>query len=157
LYTLETNFYRALHSNVEVFGIEIYSQLSILKDRFFRGQSYRGLSTENKDIKEYQWAALNQGTVIEIKTLTSTSVEPEVAYKFSRHQKTDNKEHDRVICEFHFARHCSTAIDLRRNDAKKTTMLIRLSKRSRSTRSGRLRNVYVLLNMILKSCKEAEA
>jgi hypothetical protein len=61
--------------------------------------------------------------VIEIKTLTSTSVEPEVAYKFSRHQKTDNKEHHRVICEFHFARHCSTAIDLRLNDAKKLLCL----------------------------------
>jgi len=87
LYTLETNFYRALHSNIEVFVVEIYSQLSILKDRFFRDQSYRGLSIENKDIKEYQWTTRNQGTAIEIKTLTSTSVEPEVAYKFSRHRK----------------------------------------------------------------------
>ncbi|CAF3841070.1 unnamed protein product, partial [Rotaria magnacalcarata] len=35
LYTLETEFYYALHSNVEIFTVEIYSQLQNLKDRFF--------------------------------------------------------------------------------------------------------------------------
>jgi hypothetical protein len=47
LYTLETNFYRALHTNVQPFVIEIYSQLSTLKKRFFSGHSYRGLSMMN--------------------------------------------------------------------------------------------------------------
>jgi hypothetical protein len=177
LYTLETNFYRALHSNVEVFAIEIYSQLSTLKDRFFCGQSYRGLSMENKDINEYKWAARNQGTVIEIKTLASTSVEPEVAYKFSRRQKTNNKDHHRVICEFHFDRHCSTAIDLRRIDTKNLLCLSAYQNEAevlvlpgtlfevhdvrQAADTGRytiiLRNVYVPLSVILKACKEAEA
>jgi hypothetical protein len=177
LYTLETNFYCALHSNVEIFAVEIYSQLPTLKDRFFKGQSYRGLSMGSKDIDEYRWAARNQGTFIEIKTLTSTSVDPEVAYDFARGQKTDNKDRHRVVCQFQFDRQCSTAIDLRRNDAKKLLCLSAYQNEAevlvlpgtlfevrdigQAADTGRytiiLSNVYVPLSVILEACKEAEA
>jgi len=176
LYTLETNFYRALHSNVQVFAVEIYSQLPTLKDRFFKGQSYRGLSMTNKDIDEYKWAAQNQGTLIEIKTLTSTSVDPEVAYEFARGQKTNNTSRHRVICEFQFNHHCSTAIDLRRNDAKQLLCLSAYENEAevlvlpgtlfevqavrQATDTDRytivVRNVHVPLNVILEAFKEAE-
>ncbi|CAF3097524.1 unnamed protein product [Rotaria socialis] len=97
LYTLETKFYGALRSNVEVFAVEMYSKLQTFKDRSFKGQSYSGLTMATKDIDEYKWAIHNPGTLIEIKTLTSTSVDPKKAYHFARSNP------------------CSTAIDLRRD------------------------------------------
>ncbi|CAF4867498.1 unnamed protein product, partial [Rotaria magnacalcarata] len=81
------NFYGALRSNVEVFAVEMYSKLQTFKDRFFKGQSYRGLTMATKDIDEYKWAIDNPGTLIEIKTLTSTSVDPKKAYHFARSKK----------------------------------------------------------------------
>jgi hypothetical protein len=130
----------------------------------------------NKDIDEYKWAARNQGTLIEIKTLTSTSVDPEVAHEFSRGQTTDNKDRHRVICEFQFDRQCSTAIDLRRNDDKQLLCLSAYQNEAevlvlpgtlfevrdvcQATDTGRytivIQNIHVPLNVILEAIKEAE-
>ncbi|CAF4102974.1 unnamed protein product [Rotaria sp. Silwood2] len=52
---------------------------SLFLHRCITGESYRGLSMITKDIDEYKLAVDNQGTLIEIKPLTSTSVNPEVA------------------------------------------------------------------------------
>ncbi|CAF1085632.1 unnamed protein product [Adineta ricciae] len=177
LYTLETDFYGALHSNVEIFTIEIYSQLQTLNQRFFQGQSYRGLSMANKDISEYEWAAKNPGTLIEIKTLTSTSVDPQIAYEFARNKKTNNSDRHRVICQFQFGQQCCTAVDLRRNDAKKLLCLSAYENESevlvlpgtlfevhdvrRDSETGRytisLQNIHVPLRTILDALKYAEA
>jgi hypothetical protein len=177
LYTLETDFYQALHSNVEIFAVEIYSQLQNLKDRFFQGQSYRGLSMATKDIDEYKWGTHNQGTLIEIKTLTSTSVNPEVAYEFARGKKTNNTNTHRVICEFHFDHPCSTAIDLRRhadknllclsayeNEAEVLVLpgtLFKVHDVHQEKDTGRytivLKNIHVPLNIILEAFKEVQA
>ncbi|CAF4855514.1 unnamed protein product [Rotaria sp. Silwood1] len=176
LYTLETNFYRALHSNVEIFTVEIYSQLETLKNRFFQGQSYRGLSMTTKDIDEYKWAIHNQGTLIEIKTLTSTSVNSKVAYKFARGQKTNNTDCHRVFCEFHFDHRCSTAIDLRHNSDKNLLCLsayeneaevlvlpgtlfeVRDVRQKKDTNRYTiiLHNIYVPLHIILDAFKEVQ-
>ncbi|CAM4823803.1 unnamed protein product [Rotaria magnacalcarata] len=154
LYTLETEFYYALHSNVEIFTVEIYSQLQNLKDRFFQGQTYRGLSMTTKDIDDYKW----------------------VAYEFARGKKTNNTNCHRVICEFHFDRSCSTAIDLRRHADKNLLCLsayedeaevlvlpgtlFKVHDVSQEKDTGRytivLQNIHVPLNIILEAFKELQ-
>ncbi|CAF2034005.1 unnamed protein product [Rotaria socialis] len=176
LYTLETGFYHALHSNVEIFTVEIYSQLQNLKDRFFQGKTYRGLSMTTKDIDDYKWGVHNQGTLIEIKTLTSTSIDSKVAYEFARGKKTNNTNCHRVICELHFDRSCSTAIDLRRHADKNLLCLsayedeaevlvlpgtlFKVQDVSQEKDTGRytivLQNMHVPLNIILEAFKELQ-
>ncbi|CAF2838300.1 unnamed protein product [Rotaria sp. Silwood2] len=165
-----------LHSNVEIFAVEIYSQLETLKDRFFQVQSYRSLSMTNKNIDEYKWALHNRGTLIEIKTLSSTSVNPKVAYKFASGQKTNNTYRHRVICEFHFDHRCSTAIDLRRNPDKYLLCLSAYENEAKilvlpgtlfevrdvhqAKDTGRytiiLQNIHVPLNIIMEAFKEVQ-
>ncbi|CAF0734708.1 unnamed protein product [Adineta steineri] len=177
LYTLETDFYRALHSNAEIFAVEIYSQLQNLKGRFFQGKSYRGLSMATEDIDEYKWGIHNQETLIEIKTLTSTSVDPKVAYEFARGQKANNTNSHRVICEFHFDRQCSTAIDLRHHADKNLLCLSAYAdeaevlvlpgtlfkvhdvhqEKETSRYTIVLKNIHVPLDIILEAFKEVQA
>ncbi|CAF0958292.1 unnamed protein product [Rotaria magnacalcarata] len=176
LYTLETNFYGALRSNVEVFAVEMYSKLQTFKDRFFKGQSYRGLTMAMKDIDEYKWAIDNPGTLIEIKTLTSTSVDPKKAYHFARSKKTGNLKPHRVLCECHFDHPCSTAIDLRcdtnrnlpcwsayEDEAEILVLpgtLFEVCDVQREADTDRytiiLRNIHVPLEIILQAFKEVE-
>lgn len=176
LYTLETNFYGALRSDVEIFTVEIYSQLKTLKDRFFQGQSYRGLSMATKDIEEYKWAVQNQDTLIEMKTLSSTSVDPNVAYGFSCGFKTNDCNLHRVVCELQFDNYCSTAIDLRRHADKQLSCLsayeneaevlvlpgtlfkVHEVRQEKDTRlyTITLRNVYVPLTVIEQALQELQ-
>jgi len=51
---LETPFYNALQQNVDSFAIELYSYLSPLQERAFKGgQTHRGLTMSNESIKAY--------------------------------------------------------------------------------------------------------
>ncbi|UJR17152.1 hypothetical protein I4U23_004048 [Adineta vaga] len=117
LYTLETDLYRALQSNVDSFAIEVYLHLSSLKQRAFKGgPTYRGMTMEKNVLQNYQWAAKNKGRLIEIKTMTSTSAVKSVAIDRAREALEYDAEHgfhkDVFLMKFSFPDTCYTAIDL---------------------------------------------
>ena len=113
LYTLETPLYNALQRNVDSFAIELYSCFSSLQERAFKGgKTHRGLTMSNDSINAYRWAAKNSGRMIEIKTMTSTSLLEQVAIKFVLKESVDGKNTHRVLCILEFPRVCYTAIDL---------------------------------------------
>jgi hypothetical protein len=114
LYTLETPLYDALQHNVDSFAIELYSHLSSLEERAFKGgKTYRGLTMTNNSISAYRWAANNPGRMIEIKTMTSTSLLKEIAIDFARKKTSvDGINTHRVLCILEFPNVCYTAIDL---------------------------------------------
>jgi len=113
LYTLETPFYNALQQNVDSFAIELYSYLSSLEGRAFKGgQTHRGLTMSDESIKAYRWAAKDKGRMIEIKTMTSTTIEESVAIKFAEDNKKQGDNKHCVLCILEFPDVCYTAIDL---------------------------------------------
>jgi hypothetical protein len=115
LYTLETPLYKELQSNVDSFAIELYSYLSSLQERAFKGgQTHRGLTMSDDSIKAYRWAAKDKGRMIEIKTMTSTTIDESVAIKFAEEKKEEEKDDNKycVLCILEFPDVCYTAIDL---------------------------------------------
>ena len=111
LYTLETSLYDGLQKDVDSFAIELYSHLSSLEQCAFKGgETYRGLSMTDDDVKSYQWAATNKDRLIEIKTMTSTSLLKDVAVDFAK-EKTDANKYC-VLFILDFPDICYTAIDL---------------------------------------------
>jgi hypothetical protein len=113
LYTLETPLYKALQRNVDSFAIELYSHLSLLEERAFKGgKTYRGLTMTDESVNCYRWAAKNKGRMIEIKTMTSTSLEEKVAIKFVKDNLVSGSEEHGVVCILEFPDVCYTAIDL---------------------------------------------
>jgi hypothetical protein len=85
-----------------------------LEERAFKGgETYRGLTMNNGSINAYRWAAKNKGRMIEIKTMTSTSLLKEVAIDFARKKTSvDGINTHRVLCLLEFPNVCYTAIDL---------------------------------------------
>jgi hypothetical protein len=99
--------------NVDLFAIELYSYLSSLQRRAFKGsQTHRGLTMDDNSIKAYRWAAKDKGPMIEIKTMTSTSTEESVAIKFTEDNKKEGDNKHCVLCILEFPDVCYTAIDL---------------------------------------------
>ncbi len=113
LYTLETPLYDALQGNVDSFAIELYSHLSLLQERAFKGgKTYRGLSMTDDSVNCYRWAAKNKGRMIEIKTMTSTSLEEETAIFFAKKNAVAGSGKHCVLFMLEFPDVCYTAIDL---------------------------------------------
>ncbi|CAF1318123.1 unnamed protein product, partial [Didymodactylos carnosus] len=111
LYTLQTPFCGALQRNVESFATEIYRHLSKLDNRAYKGRTHRGLIMSYTDLHDYYWAVQNKSSrLIEIKTMSSTSIDRNVAECFT----TNRAEHDScgVMCIFDFPTKCITAINL---------------------------------------------
>ena len=80
---------------------------------FKGGQTYRGLTMTSESINDYRWAANDKGRIIEIKTMTSTSLLKNVAINFARKKRSvDGIRANRVLCSFTFPKICYTAIDL---------------------------------------------
>ncbi len=113
LFTLETPFYDALQRNVDSYAIELYTYLTSLQGRAFKGGvTYRGLTMADDSIKAYQWAAKDKGRMIEIKTMTPTSIQRRVAIKFAKQNAAKDKKKHCVLCVLEFPDICYTAIDL---------------------------------------------
>jgi hypothetical protein len=118
LYTLQTPLYGALQKNVDSFAIELYSQLSSLQQRAFKGgTTYRGLAMTDDSIKAYRWAAKDKGRMIEIKTMTSTSLKKRVAIKFAKDNLGDDGNKHCVLYVLEFPDYCYTAIDLNKDES----------------------------------------
>ena len=116
LYTLETNFYRALRQDSIPLALPLYKTLQVLKDRYFEGTSYRGAKMDENDIAPYTWAVNNHGSLVETRSFSSTSVLRSVAEQFSTriHKKEQNDERMSVLFIFHFPIKCDQAINLGR-------------------------------------------
>lgn len=67
----------------------------------------------NESIDAYRWAANDKGRIIEIKTMTSTSLLKKVAVEFAlKKTSVDGIRTHRVLCCLTFPKICYTAIDL---------------------------------------------
>jgi hypothetical protein len=110
-YTLDSPFYRALQNREDSFVILIYKNISVLKDRAFQGKSYRGLSMTEKDIEAYRWAQRRKNSIIEIRTMSSTSIDLTIANAFCPRDLPSPQSRS-VICIYHFPIECQTALKL---------------------------------------------
>ena len=110
-YTLDSPFYCALQNREDSFTILIYKNISVLKDRAYQGTSYRGLSMTEKDIEAYRWAERRKNSIIEIRTISSTSIDPEIANVFCQRDLLSSQSRS-VICIYHFPIECQTALKL---------------------------------------------
>jgi hypothetical protein len=100
-----------LQQNVDSFAIELYSRLSALEERAFKGgTTYRGARMTDDDIKAYRWAENDKGRMIEIKKMTSTSLKEDMAIHFATKYPAGDKHY--VLCVLEFPDVCYTAIDL---------------------------------------------
>lgn len=109
VYTLNSQFYGDLQNRVDSFAILIYKNLSVLKDRAFKGICYRGISMTEKDVKDYQWAQTSKNRIIEIRAMSSTSIDDEVAKLFFQR---DPQKPISAIFVYHFPVECPTALKL---------------------------------------------
>ncbi|CAF1468100.1 unnamed protein product [Rotaria sordida] len=115
VYTLETAFYGALQTKGDLFAIELYSRLSSLQDRAFKGgKTYRGLGTTDDSLQVYRWAAKDKSRMIEIRTMTSTSLLDSVAIRFAKDSIANDKTKKKlpILYIIEFPEVCYTAIDL---------------------------------------------
>ncbi|CAF1425416.1 unnamed protein product [Didymodactylos carnosus] len=114
LYTLETPFYKKLREKqvLPLFSC-IALNLPYLKRRYFRGESYRGVTMTNDDLRSYRWALKNNDRLIQIKTFASTSTDREIAESFAQSLETSSIENKiSVLMTFRFPQVCDTAINL---------------------------------------------
>jgi hypothetical protein len=114
LYTLETKFYRGLKRDPIPLALPLYRTLEGLKDRYFEGLTYRGAKLDDQEINTYQWAVENQGSLLQTRHFTSTSLQRSVAEEFLIPDKTksDSPRRHLALLEFHFPNKCEQAINL---------------------------------------------
>ncbi|CAF1061007.1 unnamed protein product [Rotaria magnacalcarata] len=116
LYTLETKFYRFLRQNPMPLALPLYVELQNLKDRFYQGQSYRGARMADDEIATYESAARNQGSLLQSKIFSSTSLQRSTAEDFAdaANKASGNIRKNRVLFIFDFPQPCDQAINLSR-------------------------------------------
>ncbi|CAF0987799.1 unnamed protein product [Adineta steineri] len=110
LYTLETDIYSALQTQPDSFTILVYLYLTELKERAYRGHTYRGAKMNQPDIAAYRWALSNQNYILETRSIQSMSKDESVAQEFAELQPGDKRYS--VIFVYDFPERCKTAIDL---------------------------------------------
>ncbi|CAF1406793.1 unnamed protein product [Adineta ricciae] len=113
LYSLETPFYKSLNrDNSDALFMPLLWRLQSLESRTFQGQSFRGLTMTDEDLRAYQWALHNKNSLIRTCSFCSTSLEERVARQFIGPSIATDKK--RVLMVFHFPELCDTAIALYR-------------------------------------------
>lgn len=111
LYTLETPFYRSLdRMNSGALLFLILWRRKSLKNRTYRGRSFRGLTMTNNGLEAYRWALQRKGSLIRTSTFCSTSIEEHEARKFISVQPGTDKKKVLIIMDFPEA--CDTTIAL---------------------------------------------
>ena len=116
LYTLETNFYRALKDDPMPLAVPLYIALETLKDRYYQGQCYRGANMSDEDISTYRMAVDNRGSLLQTKHFSSSSMKRSVAERFlTGDLKTNSSTRPNlVLFIFNFPEKCDQAINLNR-------------------------------------------
>jgi hypothetical protein len=112
LYTLETKFYRELKQDPIPLALPLYRTLDKVKDRYFQGITYRGAHMDNQEINTYQWAVHDQGTLLQTRHFTSTSLQRSVAEEFLFPGKKKSTQRNTVLFTFTFPNKCEQAINL---------------------------------------------
>lgn len=116
LYTLETRFYGALKNNPIPLALPLYMTLQTLKDRHFQGESFRGAKMTVDEIRTYELASQNRGSLLQTKYFSSTSLTRSIAEQFADaalHKPHADQQY-RTLFIFHFADKCDQAINLSR-------------------------------------------
>ncbi|CAF3196831.1 unnamed protein product [Rotaria sp. Silwood2] len=114
LYTLDKLFSQNLGNNLhytECFYAPIHFSLLTVKNRSYRGRSYRGLTMTRKDLDEYKYAFNHKESYVKTNTFCSTSVDRLVAEVFADSGNVED-EKVKVLMIFDFEQPCSTAITL---------------------------------------------
>lgn len=111
LYTLETPLIEKLHDNVGPLFSPLFLSLDQFQNRYFQGESYRGLRMSEDDLRVYRWALKSRG-IVATTTFCSTSLNMAVAKGFTEGHslETDNKH--RVLMIFRFNKKQESAINL---------------------------------------------
>ncbi|CAF1196573.1 unnamed protein product [Rotaria sp. Silwood1] len=96
--------------------LPLYIKLQTLKDRYFKGLSYRGAKMTDDEIATYEWAVQNRGSLLQTKHFSSTSQDRSVAEGFANAviETPDNIQKNRVVFIFNFPIECDQAINLSR-------------------------------------------
>ena len=114
LYTLETDFYRTLKKNCLPLALPLFVHLPELKERHFKGRSFRGMLMTHDQFIVYRIAAERPGTILQTRSFSSTSIDRNVAEQFAslKSEKKENKFP--VLFVFDFPETCDQAINLSR-------------------------------------------
>jgi len=114
LYTLETQFYRALKEDCLPLAIPLFIHLPELKERYFKGRTYRGMHMTYEQLLIYQLAMETPGTFLQTHSFSSTSMDRLIAEQFA-YEKLKKTEKDLcVLFIFDFPDKCDQAINLSR-------------------------------------------
>ena len=111
LYTMETPFYSQLWEVSSPLGFPLFLHLPDLKERYYQGQSYRGVKMTRHDLCEYRWALKNKDSLISSLTFASTSIIRAIAEQFTT-PCSPSPDEISVLLIFHFPQPCDTAINL---------------------------------------------
>jgi hypothetical protein len=106
---METPFYYRLFVRVNPLAFPLFMHLSDLKQRYYQGESYRGVKMTREELSEYRCALKNKDNVIVTARFASTSTVRLVAEKFLTQSSFDNTN---VLLIFQFPQVCDTAINL---------------------------------------------
>jgi hypothetical protein len=114
LYTLETQFYRALKQDCLTLAIPLFMNLSKLKKRFFKGRVYRGTHMTYAQLLTYQIAMETPGALLQTNSFSSTSIDRYIAEQFLYIKPKTNEKDLCVLFTFDFPDICDQAINLSR-------------------------------------------
>lgn len=114
LYTLETQFYRVLKRDPLPLAIPLFMNLPKLKERYFKGRSYRGVHMTSDQLLTYQIAMDTSGTLLQTKSFSSTSMDRHIAEQFVSFKRITSEKNFCVLFIFDFPEICDQAINLSR-------------------------------------------
>ena len=110
IYSLPTEFFKALRSNADAFTVILYLNLRKLSDRAYQGSTYRGMVIASTELEAYRWAH-QHASIIETRAPQSTSKGRQVAEKYADLQYVDGNKVS-IMVRYRFLQRCPTAIDI---------------------------------------------
>ncbi|CAF1605201.1 unnamed protein product [Didymodactylos carnosus] len=117
LYTHQSSFYSALRddSKCSAFTMLLYRNLSQLRPRFYKGQTYRGMRLTKKELSAYWSLSKHRGFALMNKVFQSSSKCQNVAEGFFNPPDVPSDSDERiymVLIQYDFLETCKSAIDL---------------------------------------------
>ena len=122
LYTLETEFYRLLRTDCLPLALPLFIHLPELKERYFRGRTYRGMKMTHDQLLIYEKASETPGTLLQTRSFSSTSIDRLVAEEFACAKESKADRNLSVLFTFEFPARCDQAINLSRISIEKPSL-----------------------------------
>jgi hypothetical protein len=110
MYSLPTEFFKALRSNADAFTVILYLNLRKLSDHAYHGSTYRGMVIPSIELDAYRWAH-QHASIVETRAPQSTSKNRAVAERYADLQNVEGNKVS-VIVRYKFTQICPTAINL---------------------------------------------